>query len=183
MIERANQFTGTRDDGARPNPSRWSLFKREIGQRHDGRLPLQVGARLRPADGPRRRRRALRRRSSSTRSSIRRRRAGRRSSPAPPGRRSAARRRATEHREPHGLPRSDRAGRVHRRRPAGRLVVLRAARSASRSCSRSATASSRRRRRAGVRCIRRLCPARPSRCRRGRLRPSTTDRSEDRSLP
>jgi amidase len=29
MIERANQFTGTRDDGARPNPSRWSLFKRE----------------------------------------------------------------------------------------------------------------------------------------------------------
>src|SRR3989475_2371905 len=30
MIERANQFTGTRDDGARPNPSRWTLFKREI---------------------------------------------------------------------------------------------------------------------------------------------------------
>ena len=29
MIERANQFTGTREDGARPNPSRWSLFKRE----------------------------------------------------------------------------------------------------------------------------------------------------------
>jgi amidase len=30
MIERANQFTGTRDDGARPNPSRWTLFKREL---------------------------------------------------------------------------------------------------------------------------------------------------------
>ena len=30
MIERANQFTGTRADGARPNPSRWSLFKREL---------------------------------------------------------------------------------------------------------------------------------------------------------
>src|SRR2546421_400959 len=30
MIERANEFTGTRDDGARPNPSRWTLFKREI---------------------------------------------------------------------------------------------------------------------------------------------------------
>jgi len=29
MIERANQFNGTRPDGARPNPSRWSLFKRE----------------------------------------------------------------------------------------------------------------------------------------------------------
>src|SRR5262245_29597260 len=30
MIERANQFTGTRPDGARPNPSRWTLFKREL---------------------------------------------------------------------------------------------------------------------------------------------------------
>jgi len=30
MIERANQFTGTRADGARPNPSRWTLFKREL---------------------------------------------------------------------------------------------------------------------------------------------------------
>jgi len=29
MIERANRFTGTRADGARPNPSRWTLFKRE----------------------------------------------------------------------------------------------------------------------------------------------------------
>jgi amidase len=29
MIERANRFTATRPDGARPNPSRWSLFKRE----------------------------------------------------------------------------------------------------------------------------------------------------------
>ena len=25
MIERANQFTGTRGDGAQPNPSRWTL--------------------------------------------------------------------------------------------------------------------------------------------------------------
>src|SRR5215211_6832390 len=30
MIERASQFTGTRADGARPNPSRWTLFKREL---------------------------------------------------------------------------------------------------------------------------------------------------------
>jgi amidase len=30
MIDRANQFTATRADGARPNPSRWSLFKREL---------------------------------------------------------------------------------------------------------------------------------------------------------
>jgi amidase len=29
MIERAGQFNGTRPDGAAPNPSRWSLFKRE----------------------------------------------------------------------------------------------------------------------------------------------------------
>ena len=31
LIERANQFTATRADGARPNPSRWTLFKREAG--------------------------------------------------------------------------------------------------------------------------------------------------------
>lgn len=29
MIERANRFNATREDGARPNPSRWTLFKRE----------------------------------------------------------------------------------------------------------------------------------------------------------
>jgi amidase len=29
MIERANELTATRDDGAGPNPSRWTLFKRE----------------------------------------------------------------------------------------------------------------------------------------------------------
>lgn len=29
MIDRANHFNATRADGARPNPSRWSLFKRE----------------------------------------------------------------------------------------------------------------------------------------------------------
>src|SRR5262245_4940345 len=29
MIDRANQFTSTREDGAGPNPSRWTLFKRE----------------------------------------------------------------------------------------------------------------------------------------------------------
>jgi amidase len=29
MIERANQFNATREDGAGPNPSRWALFKRE----------------------------------------------------------------------------------------------------------------------------------------------------------
>lgn len=29
LIERANRFTAPRADGARPNPSRWSLFKRE----------------------------------------------------------------------------------------------------------------------------------------------------------
>jgi amidase len=30
LIERAEQFTATRGDGAGPNPSRWTLFKREI---------------------------------------------------------------------------------------------------------------------------------------------------------
>jgi amidase len=30
LIERANEFTATRDDGAGPNPSRWTLFKREV---------------------------------------------------------------------------------------------------------------------------------------------------------
>jgi amidase len=30
MIERAEKFNGTRPDGARPNPSRWVLFKREL---------------------------------------------------------------------------------------------------------------------------------------------------------
>lgn len=29
MMERADRFTATRPDGARPNPSRWALFKRE----------------------------------------------------------------------------------------------------------------------------------------------------------
>jgi len=29
MIERANHFTATRADGARPNASRWTLFKTE----------------------------------------------------------------------------------------------------------------------------------------------------------
>jgi amidase len=29
MIERANKFNATREDGAGPNPSRWTLFKRE----------------------------------------------------------------------------------------------------------------------------------------------------------
>src|SRR5712691_677457 len=29
MIDRANRFTGPRADGARPNPGRWALFKRE----------------------------------------------------------------------------------------------------------------------------------------------------------
>ena len=31
MIARAEQFTGTRPDGAGPNPSRWNLFKTEAG--------------------------------------------------------------------------------------------------------------------------------------------------------
>jgi amidase len=30
MIERSNQFAATRADGAGPNPSRWTLFKREL---------------------------------------------------------------------------------------------------------------------------------------------------------
>jgi amidase len=29
MIERSDRFVGTRDDGAGPNPGRWTLFKRE----------------------------------------------------------------------------------------------------------------------------------------------------------
>jgi amidase len=30
MIERSNRFVGTREDGAAPNPGRWTLFKREL---------------------------------------------------------------------------------------------------------------------------------------------------------
>ena len=30
MIDRANQFNATRADGVRPNPTRWTLFKREL---------------------------------------------------------------------------------------------------------------------------------------------------------
>lgn len=30
MIERSNRFVGTREDGASPNPGRWTLFKREL---------------------------------------------------------------------------------------------------------------------------------------------------------
>ena len=30
LIDRANQFNATRADGVRPNPSRWTLFKREL---------------------------------------------------------------------------------------------------------------------------------------------------------
>jgi len=30
MIDRANQFNATREDGVRPNPTRWTLFKREL---------------------------------------------------------------------------------------------------------------------------------------------------------
>jgi amidase len=30
LIDRANQFNATRPDGVRPNPSRWTLFKREL---------------------------------------------------------------------------------------------------------------------------------------------------------
>ena len=50
MIERAERFNATRADGAGPNPSRWSLFKREAGSGtlsdyrytsvHDFALPL-----------------------------------------------------------------------------------------------------------------------------------------------
>jgi amidase len=50
MIERAERFNATRADGAGPNPSRWSLFKREAGAGmlndyrytpvHDFALPL-----------------------------------------------------------------------------------------------------------------------------------------------
>src|SRR5262249_59851250 len=35
MIDRANRFTAPRADGARPNPARWTLFKREASS---GRL-------------------------------------------------------------------------------------------------------------------------------------------------
>src|SRR5207244_11009553 len=30
MIDRANQFNATRADGAHPNPSRWSRFRRDL---------------------------------------------------------------------------------------------------------------------------------------------------------
>ena len=59
--------------------------------------------------------------------------------PEPPG---GGRRLADQHRQPDRLPRSDRAGRIHRRRSAGRHCRSSARRSASRSCWRSATASS-----------------------------------------
>lgn len=35
MIDRANAFNGTREDGAGPNPSRWTLFKREAAGKMD----------------------------------------------------------------------------------------------------------------------------------------------------
>jgi amidase len=50
MIQRATEFNATRADGAGPNPSRWSLFKRELGSArlddyrytsvHDYALPM-----------------------------------------------------------------------------------------------------------------------------------------------
>src|SRR5215471_12774016 len=54
MIDRAEKFNGTRPDGARPNPSRWTLFKRELDSGtlddyryksvHDFGLPLMRNA-------------------------------------------------------------------------------------------------------------------------------------------
>jgi amidase len=54
MIDRAEKFNGTRPDGARPNPSRWVLFKRELDSGtlddyryksvHDFGLPLMRNA-------------------------------------------------------------------------------------------------------------------------------------------
>ena len=77
MIDRAEHFNATRADGAGPNPSRWTLFKREADSGSLDRLSVHVGPRLRPADGARRGRRNSSQRRSSTRSSIRRRRDGR----------------------------------------------------------------------------------------------------------
>ena len=56
MIERANQFNAVRADGARPNPSRWTLFKREAESGTLDDYRYTVGARPRAADGARGRR-------------------------------------------------------------------------------------------------------------------------------
>ena len=132
MIDRANQFNATRADGAHPNPSRWSLFKRELESGtltdyrytavHDYGLPLvraivegmlaaqQLDAIVYPTAS---RRPAL--------------------IAAPPAASgtgattvlSGAGALGHRHRQPHRLSRSHRSGGVHRRQPAGRVVVLR----------------------------------------------------------
>ena len=125
MIERSNALTAVRADGAAPNPGRWTLFKREAesGALEDYRytavrdhgLPMVRAAvegvlaaqRLDAIVYP--------------------------TSPRRPGMiaESGARRRRNRarvgdrHREPHRLSRPDRPGRLHRRQPAGRDLVLR----------------------------------------------------------
>ena len=170
LIERANEFTATRGDGAGPNPSRWTLSsaKSRAGRRRtiDTRRSAITGCRssaLRSKGSSRRR--------SSTRSSTRRHhgvRADCRGAGACIARRDSSRpgSRRDQHREPDRVSRFDRAGR------ASRATVFRSRfrssvrRSASRGCWRSGTASSRRPARADCLGIRRLFQARPSTRRR-----------------
>jgi hypothetical protein len=46
LIDRSNRFTAPRADGARPNPGRWALFKREASRRVSERMCKQVSVSL-----------------------------------------------------------------------------------------------------------------------------------------
>ena len=124
MIERAERFNAVRADGAGPNPSRWTLFKREAesGTLDDYRytsvrehgLPMVRAA----VEGilASQKLDAIVYPTSSRRPGL----------IAETGARGGGGRAVgDQHREPDRLSRSDRAGRVHRRQPAGRAVVLR----------------------------------------------------------
>ena len=124
MIERASRINAVRADGAGPNPSRWTLFKRELESGtlddyrytsvHDHGLPMVreivdgiiVSQKLDAIVYP----------TSS-------RRPGLIAETGAPGGGGVAV--GDQHRQPHRLSRSDRPGRIHRRQPAGRPVVLR----------------------------------------------------------
>ena len=142
MIARAKQINALRDDGGGPNPARWTLFTREAASGtvndynykavHDYGMPMVAHHRRRHHRGRETRRHRL---------------------PdivAPPGaHRSAAghagrgARKRQQPREPDRISGSDRAGRIHRRSIARRVVVLRAGVQRAKASSRSATPSSR----------------------------------------
>ena len=144
LIERAHARQRTRAPTARVRTRALGLDEARSRQRHAGRLPLHVGARSRACRWCARSSTASSRRRSSTPSSIRRRRGGRALIAAPPecpgGGRAA---RGVEPRQPHRLSRSDRARRDSRATICRWDFRFSVRPSASRSCSRSATASSR----------------------------------------